>query len=166
VVRLTGPAHIEAEGGPHCRNRRYIGDASSRCLESWKAGNLAIHFIQSTALGLALHITPVVGLNTGNDLWYDCREPSHKISCLGYIQGVIAGIAIYGDKTPLFCAPDQVALAQAEDIVLRYLAAHVERRQEEALDRRMGLSGSVSVPPMKITARIFRRKGLADQLAV
>lgn len=91
-----------------------------------------MHFFHSAALGLALHITPVVGINTGNDLWYDCRKPSQELACLGYIQGVIAGITIYGDKTPLFCAPDQVAIGQAEDIVLRYLAAHVERRQEEA----------------------------------
>jgi Rap1a immunity proteins len=93
---------------------------------------IMMHFFHSAALGLALHITPVVGFNTGNDLWYNCREPSQEILCVSYIQGLIAGLTIYGDKTPLFCAPDQVALGQAEDIVLRYLAAHVERRQEEA----------------------------------
>jgi hypothetical protein len=84
-------------------------------------------------LALSLHVTlGAFGFNTGNDLWYICQDKSQELACLGYIQGLVAGATMYAGVTTPFCMPDGVAVGQAEDIVLSYLAAHPDRRHYDA----------------------------------
>ena len=67
------------------------------------------------------------GFSVGNKLYSRCSSPNNSLEhvyCLGYVAGATDSLQMDGH----ICVPDNVTVAQAVDVVMKYLRDHPEDR--------------------------------------
>lgn len=91
-------------------------------------------FVTAMMLAIAQTATASPAFVSGNDLLRMC-EAASRAECYGYVQGVsdVGNLLPVLSKSPLpFCTPDNVTVRQVADIVVKFLVAHPESRNQGA----------------------------------
>jgi hypothetical protein len=102
---------------------------------------LAVMIVVLTASRVSVAQQPTTDFSKGNGLLKVCSSDRTVDSdiCLGYIVGAADGLDLMNDqvkkkcnRSRSFCYPSGVAFGQIRDVVINYLKANPDKRQDDS----------------------------------